>query len=61
MRTRLQALAHRNNRLFWRFRVGQIEFPAAVEANFIRAVFDREHAAEVTVPASKEELKDRKK
>jgi hypothetical protein len=58
MRLRLQARAHRNDRLFWRLSVGQIEFPSTVEANLIRAVSNREHTAEVTVPATKEKLED---
>jgi hypothetical protein len=36
----------------------QIEFPATVEANLVRAVFDREHTAEVTMPAAKNKLED---
>ncbi len=31
----------------------QIEFPRTVEADFVRAAFDREHAAQVTVAAVK--------
>jgi len=38
--------------------VRQVEFPSTVEANLIRAVFDREHTAEVTVAASKNKLED---
>jgi hypothetical protein len=34
----------------------QIEFLSTVEANLVRAVFDREHTAEVTVAASKNKL-----
>ena len=41
-------------------RVGQIEFPSTVKADFVRAVFDRKHTAQVTVPAAKEELIDPK-
>lgn len=37
-------------------RVGQVEFPSAVEADLVRAVLNREHAAEVTVAASKHKL-----
>jgi hypothetical protein len=36
----------------------QIEFASTVEANLVRAVFDREHAAEVTMPAAKNKLED---
>jgi hypothetical protein len=36
----------------------QIEFPSTVEANLVRALFDREHAAEVTMPAAKHKLED---
>jgi hypothetical protein len=39
-------------------RVWQIEFPSAVEANPVCAVFNREHTAEVTVPAPKNKLED---
>ena len=38
--------------------VRQVEFPSAVEANAVRAVFDREHTAEVAVAASKNKLED---
>ncbi|MGC2329375.1 MAG: hypothetical protein WA604_21875 [Candidatus Sulfotelmatobacter sp.] len=41
-------------------RVRQIEFPSTVEADLICAVFDCEHTAEVTVPAAKDELKNRR-
>jgi hypothetical protein len=36
--------------------VGQVEFPSAVEADAVRAMLDREHTAEVTVPAAKDKL-----
>jgi hypothetical protein len=36
--------------------VRQVEFSPAVEANLIRAVFDREHAAQVTVSAAENKL-----
>ena len=39
--------------------VRQVEFSSTVEANFVRALFDREHAAEVSVPAAKDELENR--
>jgi hypothetical protein len=39
-----------------RFR--QVEFPATIEADSVRTMLDREHAAEVTVPATKYKLKD---
>jgi hypothetical protein len=58
VRIRLQARAHRNDRPFWHLSVRQVKFPATVEANFIRAVFNREHAAEVTMPAPKDKLED---
>jgi hypothetical protein len=61
MRVRIQANVLGGIEPHRRLRVGQIEFPATVKANFIRAVFDREHAAEVAVPAAKEKLKDSKK
>ena len=39
--------------------VRQVEFPSTVEADLVCAVFDGEDAAEVTVPAAKDELKNR--
>jgi len=36
----------------------QFEFPSTVEANFVRTMFDREHTAEMTMPAAKNKLKD---
>jgi hypothetical protein len=39
-------------------RVGQVEFRSTVEADLVRAVFDGEHTAEVTVAASKNKLED---
>lgn len=46
---------------FGRIGVRQIEFPSAVEANPVCAVFNREHTAEVAVAASKNELEDTQK
>lgn len=40
-------------------RVRQIELLSTVEADPVRPVFDGEHAAEVTVPAPKNELENR--
>ena len=42
----------------WRMRVRQVEFPSTVEADLVGAVFDREHAAQVTVPAAKDKLEN---
>ncbi len=39
----------------------QIEFPSAVEADLIRAVFDREYPADMTVAAAKNKLEDSEK
>jgi len=39
-------------------RVRQVEFPPTIEADLVSAVFDREHTAEMTVPAPNEELKE---
>jgi len=36
----------------------QVEFPSTVEANFVCALFDREHTAEMTMPAAKNKLKE---
>jgi hypothetical protein len=58
MRIRLQADVLRGIESHGSLRVGQVEFSATVEANLIRPVFNREHTAEVTVPAAKEKLKD---
>jgi hypothetical protein len=60
MRIRFQADVLRGIESHGSLRVGQIEFPSTVEANLIRAMFNRKHTAEVTVPAAKEELKDSK-
>jgi len=44
----------------WRcLQIRQVEFPSTVEADLIRPVFDREHAAEMTVPAAKDKLENR--
>src|ERR1700690_3442622 len=42
----------------WRMRVWQVEFPSTVEANPGRAIFDREDAAEVTMPAANYKLEN---
>jgi hypothetical protein len=39
-------------------RVRQVEFSPTVEADLVRAAFDREHTAEVTVAASKHKLEN---
>lgn len=46
---------------FGRIGVRQIEFPSAVEANPVGAVFNREHTAEVAVAASTNELEHTQK
>lgn len=38
--------------------IRQVEFPSTVEADFVRAMFDREHTAEMTMPAAKNKLED---
>jgi hypothetical protein len=40
--------------------VRQVEFPPTIEADLVSPVLDGEHAAEVTVPAAKDELKNRR-
>jgi hypothetical protein len=42
----------------WGKRVRQVEFPATIEADAVGAMLDREHAAEVTVPATKNKLEN---
>jgi hypothetical protein len=39
-------------------RVGQFEFPSAVETDPVCAAFNREHTAEVAVPAAKDKLEN---
>ena len=38
--------------------IRQVEFPTTVEADLVRSMFDREHAADVTVPAAKGKLEN---
>jgi len=40
--------------------IGQVEFPTTVEADLIRAMFDREHTADVPVPAAEGKLENPK-
>ena len=42
-------------------RIWQIELLPTVEADLVCAVFDREHAAEVPVPATKEKVNNLQK
>jgi hypothetical protein len=46
--------------LFWRVRIRQFEFQSTVEADAVCAVFDGEHAALVTMPATEDELENPK-
>jgi hypothetical protein len=39
-------------------RVRQVEFPSTIEADPVRAVSDREHTTQVTVPAAKNKLEE---
>ena len=48
----------RASRPYGHMSMRQVEFPSTVEADLVRAVFDREHTAEVTVPAAKNKLED---
>jgi len=57
MRIRLRAGVPRTIQSQGRIRVGQIEFPPTVEADPVGAIFDREDAAQVPVPAADEKLK----
>jgi hypothetical protein len=41
-------------------RIRQVEFPTTVEADLIRAMFDREHTADVPVPAAEGKLENPK-
>jgi len=41
-------------------RVGQIELLPTIEANAVRPAFDGKDAAEVTVPAAEDKLKNRR-
>jgi hypothetical protein len=41
----------------WRMGLRQVKFPAAIETDFVGAMLNREHAAQVTVTASENELK----
>ena len=56
MSLRCQAGRGQRVDLFWPLRVWQVEFPSTVEANFVGAMFDREHATEMTVPAAENKL-----
>src|SRR5271154_6688782 len=41
-----------------RIRIGQVEFPAAIEAHAVGAVLDGEYSAHVLMAATKEKLKN---
>jgi hypothetical protein len=41
-----------------RIRIGQVEFPATIEADPVGAALDREHTAHVFMPAAKNKLED---
>lgn len=56
MKFRPQARSPRGVQWSCSKRVGQVEFPSAVEADLVGAVLNREHTAEVTVAASKHKL-----
>lgn len=58
VRIRPQAGGRRSVGRSWCKRVRQVEFSSAIEADAVGAVFNREHAAEVTVPATKNKLED---
>jgi hypothetical protein len=38
--------------------LGQVKFPAAIKADFVGAMLNREYTAEVAMTASENELKD---
>jgi hypothetical protein len=40
--------------------IWQVEFPTTVEADFVRAMFDREHTTDVPVPAAEGKLENPK-
>jgi hypothetical protein len=58
MRIRSQAGVRGSVGPYWRIRVRQVEFPSTVEADPVCAVLDREHTADVTVPAAKNKLEN---
>src|SRR5450755_3248952 len=57
MRIRLQTDARRSGRPYWDWSASQVEFPSAIEADLVCAVFDSEYTALVAVPAAKDKLK----
>ena len=48
--------ARRSSRPEWGFSVRQVEFSSAVKADFISAMLNGEHTAEMMMPAAKKEL-----
>jgi hypothetical protein len=59
MSIRLQASIRRGSESIRWISVRQLEFPSTVEADLVGAAFDREHAAEMSVPAAEYELENR--
>jgi hypothetical protein len=59
MRTGLHARIRVGSESHGRMRVRQVEFPSTVETNPVSPAFDGEHAAEVTMPATEDELNNR--
>jgi len=58
MRIRPQAGARRCVGPYWAIRIWHFKFSCTIEAHPVRAVFDREDAAQVTMPAPKDKLEN---
>src|SRR5579872_6055331 len=54
----LQTGTRRRDRPYWELNAGQREFSSAVKADFVRAMLNGEHTAEMMMPAAKKELEE---
>ena len=61
MRIRLKTDARRSSRSYWDLSAKQVEFSSAVKADFVSAILNGEHTAEMMMPAAKEELEKTQK